>query len=71
MASHEEALFALALTKPATERAAFLDRQGARCGHDRRGPYFVMELVCGIRIADYCDQAQCSPADPACHAQSP
>jgi len=23
-------------------------------------PYFVMELVRGIRITDYCDQAQCS-----------
>ena len=35
-------------------------RQGARMpAHDRRraGPYFVMELVRGIQITDYCDQA--------------
>jgi eukaryotic-like serine/threonine-protein kinase len=28
-----------------------------------RGPYFVMELVRGIPITDYCDQANLSTKD--------
>ncbi len=106
--TREEALFGLALTKPAADRAAWLDRE---CGDDKAlrarleallaaheqpetvlatkvvarfeaerqalammdhpniakvldagttdvgRPYFVMELVPGIRITDYCDQA--------------
>ena len=32
-------------------------RQGARCRrHRSRPPFFVMELVRGIKITDYCDQ---------------
>ncbi len=36
-------------------------RQGAGRGHDRAGsPYFVMELVHGIPITQYCDDNQLS-----------
>jgi len=32
-------------------------REGARCGRHRDRPaYFVMELVRGIKVTDYCDQ---------------
>src|SRR5947209_8224560 len=109
----EQAIFTLAVAKPAAERAAFLDRECAgdfalrqrlealMAAHERpdpvldagttesphpasshplpsdeRGtggegrsyasagrPYFVMELVRGIRITDYCDQNNLSTVE--------
>ena len=39
-------------------------RQGARRRRDADGrPYFVMELVQGVPITDYCDQRQLTPAE--------
>ena len=51
-------------------------RQGARCRRDRlaAGPYFVMELVKGVPITDYCDQNRLTPRQrlelfvPVCQA---
>ena len=50
-------------------------RQGPRRGRGRDGrPYFVMELIEGVPITDYCDEARLSPRErlelfiPVCQA---
>ena len=46
-------------------------RQGADAVHDRIGqPYFVMELVQGIPITEYCDEQTHTANDLSCSCRS-